>query len=196
MLLILPLSIALMTPQASHGAVAAAPAPQSLRQAIAEALVNRSYLLLVLGFFTCGFQLQFITIHMPAYLTDRGMSAEVGGWTLGVIGLFNIVGSLGSGWLASFLPKRYILSAIYFARALAVLAFISFPVTPVTLHPVRRRHWLVVAVDRAADQRHRGGDLRHPLARDAHRLRLLQPSGRRIPRRLARRPGVRAHRFL
>ncbi len=132
MLLVLPLSIALMTPQASHGAVAAAPAPQSLRQAIEEALVNRSYLLLVLGFFTCGFQLQFITIHMPAYLTDRGMSVDVGAWTLGVIGLFNIVGSLGSGWLASFLPKRYILSAIYFARALAVLAFISFPVTPVS----------------------------------------------------------------
>ena len=107
-------------------------APQSLRQALSEALANRSYLLLVLGFFTCGFQLQFITIHMPAYLIDRGMSAEVGGWTLGVIGLFNIVGSLGSGWLASFLPKRYILSVIYFARALAVLAFISFPVTPVT----------------------------------------------------------------
>jgi MFS family permease len=132
MMLILPLSIALMTPPATHAAAAGAAPPQALRDAIAEALRNRSYLLLVLGFFTCGFQLQFITIHMPAFLIDRGMTAEVGGWTLGVIGLFNIVGSLGSGWLASFLPKRYILSAIYFLRALAVLAFISFPVTPVT----------------------------------------------------------------
>jgi MFS family permease len=132
MLLVLPLSIALMTPQAGPGAAASAPAQQGLREALAEAFANRSYVLLVIGFFTCGFQLQFITIHMPAYLADRGMSAEVGGWTLGVIGLFNIIGSLGSGWLASFLPKRYILSVIYFLRALAVLAFISFPVTPVS----------------------------------------------------------------
>ena len=132
MLLIIPLSIVLMTPQAGAGAAAGAAAPQSLRQALSEAMANRSYLLLVLGFFTCGFQLQFITIHMPAFLVDRGMSAEIGGWTLGAIGLFNIIGSLGSGWLAAWIPKRYILAVIYFARALAVLAFISFPVTPVT----------------------------------------------------------------
>jgi predicted MFS family arabinose efflux permease len=88
--------------------------------------------LLVLGYFTCGFQLAFITVHMPAYLVDRGLSAEVGGWTIAVIGLFNIVGSLYSGWLTSRKPKRLILAAIYFLRAVAILAFISFPVTPVT----------------------------------------------------------------
>ena len=77
-------------------------------------------MLLVLGFFTCGFQLAFVTVHLPAYLVDRGLSAEVGGWTLAIIGLFNIVGSLGSGWLATFMPKRYILSFIYFARALSI----------------------------------------------------------------------------
>ena len=55
---------------------------------------HRSYVLLVLGFFTCGFQLAFITVHLPAYLVDRGLSSEVGGWTIAVIGLFNIVGSL------------------------------------------------------------------------------------------------------
>ena len=63
-------------------------------------------MLLVLGYFTCGFQLAFITVHMPAYLVDRGLSAEVGGWTIAVIGLFNIVGSLYSGWLTSRKPKR------------------------------------------------------------------------------------------
>src|SRR5262245_50158993 len=73
--------------------------------------------------------LAFITIHMPAYLIDRGLSAQVGGWTIAVIGLFNIVGSLASGWLGNLMPKRYILSFIFFARAAAVLAFISFPVT-------------------------------------------------------------------
>ncbi len=124
----LPLSLALATPRnvATPGAVDS----QSLSQALSEALGHRSYLLLVLGFFTCGFQLAFITIHMPAYLVDRGLSASVGGWTVGVIGLFNIIGSLGAGWLGGRLPKRYILSVIYLIRAVAVLAFIAFPVTP------------------------------------------------------------------
>src|SRR5262249_43789484 len=67
---------------------------------------------------------------MPAYLVDRGLSTDVGGITIGVIGLFNIIGSLMSGWLSNYMPKRYILSIIYFGRALAILAFISFPVTP------------------------------------------------------------------
>jgi MFS family permease len=124
----LPLSLALATPR--NVATAGAVPSQTLRQALSEALWHRSYLLLVLGFFTCGFQLAFITIHMPAYLVDKGLSSSVGGWTVGVIGLFNIIGSLGAGWLGARLPKRYILSAIYLIRALAVLAFISFPVTP------------------------------------------------------------------
>lgn len=127
-LIMLPLSLALATPR--NVATPGATASQSLRQALAEALAHRSYMLLVLGFFTCGFQLAFITIHMPAYLVDKGLSASVGGWTIAVIGLFNIVGSLSSGWLGGRLPKRYILSVIYLIRALAVLAFISFPVTP------------------------------------------------------------------
>jgi MFS family permease len=127
-LVMLPLSIALATPR--NVALPGAAATQSLKQALSEALGHRSYLLLVLGFFTCGFQLAFITVHMPAYLVDNGLSATVGGWTIGVIGLFNIIGSLSAGWLGGWLPKRYILSVIYLIRALAVLAFISFPVTP------------------------------------------------------------------
>jgi MFS family permease len=128
---ILPASLALSAPPTTVAAAIPA-APQSFRQALKEALSHRSYVLLVLGYFTCGFQLAFITVHMPAYLVDRGLSAEVGGWTIAVIGLFNIVGSLYSGWLTSRKPKRLILAAIYFLRAVAILAFISFPVTPVT----------------------------------------------------------------
>src|SRR5262249_48490181 len=127
MLLVLPLSLAISTRGAGHGAQGAQ--GQSLRQAPAGAVGHRSYLFLVLGSFTCGFQLAFITVHMPAYLVDRGLSAEIGGWTIGVIGLFNIIGSLGSGWLSSFMPKRYILSIIYFGRALAIFVFIMLPVT-------------------------------------------------------------------
>jgi MFS family permease len=125
-LAILPASLALTTPTAE----AKGAAPQSLRNALSEAFAHRSYLLLVAGFFTCGFQLAFITVHMPSYLVDRGLSAQVGGWTLASIGLFNIVGSITSGWLGDRMPKRYLLSFIYFVRAAAILVFISFPVTP------------------------------------------------------------------
>jgi MFS family permease len=130
-MLILPLTIALATPRGA-AAPATAKAPQSVRQALAEAFGHRSYVLLVLGFFTCGFQLAFVTVHLPSYLVDRGLSAEIGGWTLATIGLFNIVGSLMSGYLGNRMPKRYILSIIYFARALSIVVFISLPASPVT----------------------------------------------------------------
>jgi MFS family permease len=130
MMLILPLSLALATPAAPAAQTAAVKPAQSARQAFAEAFGHRSYVLLVLGFFTCGFQLAFITVHLPSYLIDRGLSAEIGGWTLAVIGIFNIIGSLSSGWLANRMPKRYLLSAIYFIRAVAIVAFITLPASP------------------------------------------------------------------
>jgi MFS family permease len=130
LLLVIPLSLTLIAPRKPAGAAASAVAAQPLKQALAEAFGHRSYVLLVLGFFTCGFQLAFVTVHLPSYLIDRGLSVAVGGWTLAIIGLFNIVGSLGSGYLATFLPKRYILSFIYFARALSIVAFILLPASP------------------------------------------------------------------
>lgn len=134
MLLVVPLSLALATPAAASGSQTAATpeAQQSFRQALSEAFAHRSYVLLVLGFFTCGFQLAFITAHLPAFLLDRGLNASVGGWVIAVIGLFNIVGSLGVGWVAMYVPKRFILSVIYATRALSIIAFISFPITPTT----------------------------------------------------------------
>jgi MFS family permease len=131
-LLILPLSLALATPRSSAATPAVAVVPQSFRQAITEAFGHRSYVLLVLGFFTCGFQLAFTTVHLPSYLVDRGLSAAVGGWTLATIGLFNIIGSLASGYLGNRMPKRYILSTIYFARALSIAIFITLPASQVT----------------------------------------------------------------
>src|SRR5262249_18210691 len=96
-------------------------------QALSEALGHKSYLLLVLGFFTCGFQIFFIAVHLPAYLVDRGLPSGVGGWTLASIGLFNIIGAIAAGWLAEFMPKRSILSLIYFGRAAAILVYILLP---------------------------------------------------------------------
>jgi len=128
MLLILPLALALATPKVDAPTGAApARAHQSVMQALREAFAHRSYVLLVLGFFTCGFQLAFITVHLPAYLIDRGLSADIGAWTIGLIGLFNILGSITAGWLGGRMSKRYILSVIYFARSLAVAAFIMLP---------------------------------------------------------------------
>jgi MFS family permease len=128
MLLIVPLSLALSTPPAPASHVPASD-QQSFRTALAEAFGHRSYVLLVLGFFTCGFQLAFITVHLPAYLVDRGIPAQTGGWVIAAIGLFNIVGSLSVGWLQNIFPKRYILSTIYLVRAVSIVAFISFPIT-------------------------------------------------------------------
>src|SRR5712672_124966 len=128
MLLIVPLSLALWTPRQVSTDMPAAD-QQSFKTALAEAFGHRSYVLLVLGFFTCGFQLAFITVHLPAYLVDRGIPASTGGWVIAAIGLFNIIGSLSVGWLQNLFPKRYILSLIYFTRALSILAFISFPIT-------------------------------------------------------------------
>ena len=134
LLLIIPLAFAIATPRSDAPAVSgvapSAAQTQTYKQALAEALGHRSYILLVLGFFTCGFQLGFVTVHLPAYLIDRGLSAQIGGWTLGVIGLFNIVGAMLSGWLGGRMPKRYILSFIYFARALAVIFLITLPASP------------------------------------------------------------------
>ncbi len=128
LMVIVPLSLVLSAPPSHTSAFAAS--EQSLRHAMAEAFAHRSYVLLVLGFFTCGFQLAFVTVHLPSYLLDRGLSAEVGGWTLATIGLFNIIGSVSVGYLGNYVPKRYILSAIYFARALSIAVFVLLPASP------------------------------------------------------------------
>ena len=128
MLAVIPMSLLLATPR-SDAQPAGAGAPASLKQTLIEAFGHRSYVLLVLGFFTCGFQLAFITTHFQIYLRDVGLSAQVGGWAFALIGIFNIVGSMSSGWLSSRMPRRWILSAIYLGRALAVVVFILLPPT-------------------------------------------------------------------
>lgn len=132
-LLVMPLAVMLATRNGGPSPASAVNLPnQSIKQALTEAFRHRSYVLLVLGFFTCGFQLAFITAHMPAYLKDVGMAAWVGGWTLAVIGLANAAGSLCSGWLSTRMPKRHLLAWIYLGRAVAIAAFILLPPSPVT----------------------------------------------------------------
>jgi predicted MFS family arabinose efflux permease len=124
-LLMLPLSTALYERHLS-GAHAF---QQSAGQAMSEAMGHRGYLLLTLGFFVCGFQVVFVGVHLPAYLADKGMAPHVAVTALALIGLFNIVGTYTAGVLGNRLPKRWILSFIYFARAVVIAVFVWLPVT-------------------------------------------------------------------
>jgi MFS family permease len=101
---------------------------------LSRAWGHGSYKLLVIGFFVCGFHLAFINVHMPAYLVQCGLPPEVGSWSIAVIGLFNVAGSLLSGYLGSRLPKQLLLASIYFARAVAIGLFVLFPVTEISAY--------------------------------------------------------------
>ena len=107
---------------------------QSARQALAEALGHRGYVLLTIGFFVCGFQVVFVGVHLPSYLLDKGLPAHVGVTALALIGLFNIFGTYVSGWLGARMPKRYILSFIYFGRAVVIALFVWLPLSPMSVY--------------------------------------------------------------
>ncbi|MFN0262673.1 MFS transporter [Tepidamorphus sp. 3E244] len=102
---------------------------QSLREAVREALRERSYVLLLVGFFVCGFQVAFINAHLPAYIVDLGLAAKWGAWSIALIGLFNIIGSYGAGVLSGSHSRPKMLAGIYLLRALAFLVFLMVPVS-------------------------------------------------------------------
>lgn len=124
--LIVPLSLILYEPRPSAGTGM----QQSIPEALREALGHRGFLLLCAGYWVCGFQLMFISVHFPAFLIDRGMTPEVGMTALALIGLFNIFGSYAWGWLGGRFSKKRLLSLLYFMRALNIAAFIAVPITP------------------------------------------------------------------
>ena len=127
MLLVVPLSIFVASP--AQARQIGGMAQQSVKQALVEAFGHRSYRLLVIGFFTCGFQLAFVTVHFQRYVIESGLDARVGYWAFGLVGIFNIVGSLSSGWLGTRMPRRWILSTIYLSRACVTLIFIMLPIS-------------------------------------------------------------------
>jgi MFS family permease len=130
LLVIVPLSAAL-----SERATAPGPlAQQSLVAALREAGSHAGFLYLTAGFFVCGFQVAFIQVHLPAFLQDNGLSASVGALALALIGLFNIAGSFLAGWLGGRWSKKYLLSSIYFARALVIGLFLLLPITPLNVY--------------------------------------------------------------
>lgn len=103
---------------------------QTVGQALAEAFRHRSFVLLTLGYFVCGFQVMFIGVHMPSYLKDFGMAPQVASYSLALVGLFNIFGTYIAGNLGQRLPKQYLLSGIYGMRALVTVLFLLAPLSP------------------------------------------------------------------
>jgi len=128
-LLIIPLSLPLLIQNTSKSAPVKGETAITMGAAIKVAFAHPSYLLLVAGFFVCGFQLAFITVHFPPYLAEHGISKEVGWLAMLLIGLFNVIGAYSSGIIGGKFIKRVPLSAIYFARAAIYTIFILTPIT-------------------------------------------------------------------
>jgi predicted MFS family arabinose efflux permease len=131
-LLILPLALIM---GASGGeSVNSKKEGQSLKQALSEARQHKGFWLLVIGFFTCGFQVQFIVAHFSAYVTDQSISPIVAATALGIVGLFNMIGTWISGWLGDRYRKKYLLALLYFFRSLLFMIFILIPISPLSIY--------------------------------------------------------------
>ena len=124
------LALSLRTkPNDKHSVPITTATANSFRESLTQAFGHSSYWLLIGGFFVCGFQLAFITVHFPPYLSDMGISATVASWGLAMIGLFNVVGSYLSGSLCSQWSRKMLLSIIYFARAVVIAVFLLAPLS-------------------------------------------------------------------
>src|SRR5262245_56319512 len=133
-----PLALGLREPNAAVRTPGAA-IPQGSKDALQEAFGTQGFWLLTIGFFVCGFHVTFIGLHLPPYISDKavGMSLfgrpisplELGGWAIGLVGLFNIAGALIWGWLGSRHPKKDMLALLYALRALAFVMFLALPLS-------------------------------------------------------------------
>ena len=106
---------------------------QSLGEALHEARKHAGYLYLSAGFFVCGFHVTFIGMHLPAYITDRGLSPEIGAWALAILGLFNVFGSILAGILGNHYKKKNLLAFIYLLRGIFIALFVLLPISPTTV---------------------------------------------------------------
>lgn len=157
-LLALGLLVALIVPLA--GLMKDRPLPpqgheQSLGEALREACAHSGFWLLALGFFVCGFQVVFIGVHLPAYLVDQHLPAQVGTTVLALVGLFNVFGTYIAGWLGGRWSKPRLLTALYLVRGVVIVLFLWLPLSVYSAY-ARRGHGAAVAVHGAPDQRHRG----------------------------------------
>jgi MFS family permease len=112
-----------------RAAGSAQPGGLTFGQALREAGGDRSFHLLFWGYFVCGLQVVFIGLHLPAYLADKGLPLSLGAQALAIVGLFNVIGSLGFGWLGGRAPKKWLLVGIYVGRSLVMIAFLLAPLS-------------------------------------------------------------------
>jgi predicted MFS family arabinose efflux permease len=133
MMLAIPVLAIPLRGNSSSGRQPQAAFQQSAGEALREAFGHQSYLLLVSGFFVCGFQVAFITAHFPAYLGDIGIDARYAVIAMALIGFFNIIGSLSAGVIGQRYSKPYFLAYIYLARSVAVSAFLLLPQSPTSV---------------------------------------------------------------
>ncbi len=131
-LLIIPLAWGLREP-GFHGS-APRQREQSVADALREATSHPSFLMLIAGYFVCGFQVVFIGVHMPSYLRDYGFSPQVASYSLALIGLFNVFGSYLTGSLGQRMSKKVILASIYILRSLAIIIFLLVPLSPTSVY--------------------------------------------------------------
>lgn len=133
MMFIIPFLAIPLRGNSNSGTQSALQYKQSIGDALREALGHKSYVLLVSGFFVCGFQVAFITAHFPAYLGDIGIDSSYAVLSLALIGFFNIIGSLASGYIGQHYSKTMSLVWIYLGRSVAVTVFLLLPQTGVTV---------------------------------------------------------------
>jgi len=127
---LIPLAFALPKSTGSSGRIVV---EQTISEALSEAFSHRGYVLLTLGFFVCGFHVAFITVHFPPYIASLGLPSHIGAWSIALIGLFNIVGSLGAGYVGQRFSKKRGLSVIYLLRAISITCLLVAPKTEFTL---------------------------------------------------------------
>ena len=132
MLLIPVLALAFRGGAARGDAVGAPSYEQTVAEALREAMGSTSYILLVSGFFVCGFQVAFITAHFPSYIVDKNLDPSIGALALMLIGGFNIVGSLASGVIGQRWSKPYFLALIYLGRSILVTWYLLTPISATT----------------------------------------------------------------
>ena len=131
-LLIVPMALGLR--EGSFAGTSSARREQSIGQALREALKYPSFQLLMAGYFVCGFQVVFIGVHMPSYLRDKGLSPQVAGYALALIGLFNVFGTYVAGALGQRIAKKKILATIYLSRAVVISVFLAAPLSPASVY--------------------------------------------------------------
>lgn len=133
LMLIIPVLAIPLRGSAKDGAMSKNEFDQTVGEALREAFAHQSYVLLIAGFFVCGFHVAFIAAHFPAYLTDVGIEARFAVLSVALIGFLNIFGSLGSGILGQRYSKPMMLVWLYLGRSIAIAAFILTPPTPTTV---------------------------------------------------------------